>query len=94
VALLLDVDASEPMGVQPVLEAVDVTVGVRPPRVSVDDRKVVVHPVRARLGLVDDHRADRNRGGQDDGGEAQVHQRDAEPTGNPDAGQCPDERVQ
>ena len=40
--LLLDVDPAEPVGVEPVLEAVDVAVGVRSRRLSVLDRKVVV----------------------------------------------------
>ena len=54
VAPLLNLDRPEPVRVEPVLEAVDVAVGIRPRRLSVDGRKVGVEAVRRRLCLIDD----------------------------------------
>src|SRR5439155_24185665 len=67
---------------EPTLEAVDVTVGARLAAPSVDDRKVVVHPVRSRPRLIYDHRREREDRHHQSRGEAEVDDRDGDPPRN------------
>ena len=62
VPALLDVDAAEPMRVEPVLQTVDVLVGGHLPGSSVHVRKVGINPFRGRLRLVDDDGPERPDG--------------------------------
>src|SRR5205807_9817504 len=78
VTALLDVDGVETVRVEPVLEAIDVPVGVDLAGSSVHVRKVGIHPFRGRLRLVDDDGPERPDGGDHPNREHEVPERDSE----------------
>ena len=56
--------------------------------------KVGVDPVRGRLGAVDNHNPEGDHDYEHRGRKAQIHDRDREPAGDPDAMECADERLE
>src|SRR6266480_3202172 len=90
----LDVDRAQAVGVQPVLQPVDVPVGVDLVGLSVHLRKVGIHPFRGRLRLTDEHGPERPYGGDQENREHEVHERDCEAAGDPDPLDDPDDRTQ
>ena len=93
VALLADIQALEPVVVQPELEIVDALLEPGLAGLSVLDRKVL-DPIRRRLRLVDHDEAEGENHHGHRRSEAEVDDRDRESTWNPEATDGPDERVQ
>src|SRR5207237_9482979 len=88
-----DVDRARPGGVQPVLETVDVAVGIRLVGPSMADRKVVVDAVCSRLRMAHEDGREGADGDDDTRQERDVHDRDGKTAGNPRMADSPDQRI-
>ncbi len=80
----LDLDRAEPVRVQPVLEPIDVAVGVGLAGPSIGLRKVGVEPVCGRLRLIDDDGGESPDAHDQRRREAQVHDGDREAAPDPE----------
>src|SRR5439155_775920 len=94
VSALLDVNGAEPVGVEPVLEPVDVPIGGDLAGSSVYVRKVGIDPFGGRLRLADDDGPESADGRDQCERKDQVHERDCKAAGNAKRPDQAHERIQ